>query len=79
MPNYLPSKSANDDWKSDIVGKLLVRDSMTTVKAEEEDMKKICHLGYTVDRKNKAKGSTKSYSFSGKDDPTLPSIACFHK
>ena len=77
MPNYLSSKSANDDWKSDIVGKLLVRDSMTTVKAEEEDMKKICHLGYTVDRKNKAKGSTKSYSFSGKDDPTLPSIACF--
>ena len=30
-----------------------------------------------LDRKNKPRGGTKHYSFTGKDDPTLPSIACF--
>eukprot|EP00943_MAST-04B_sp_MAST-4B-sp1_P003962 g3962.t1 len=75
--NFLHKSKEAGDWKSDIIEKLLVRDTATTIKAEEEDVKKMCHLGYLVDRKNKSRGAAKNYNFTGKDDPTLPSIASF--
>lgn len=82
MPDYMEKKKdkknkKSGDWKSDIIEKLYTRDAAITKRAMEEDVKKICHLGYMLDRKNKPRGGTKHYSFTGKDDPTLPSIACF--